>query len=219
MNKPDYEALLMLSGGKDSCSIAFDLKEKGIPFIALTVDNGFLSDVAKSNIDKLVKTLDIDSVIIRPAPSFFQEVQDMNADMKTTCTECSLRALKVALHFAKNHQIFKIYAGFTKYTSASQGWGTRRVTTHVDTPDYSFDIINPYYGEYDLNKIRKTMADNGLEFDPTKTNCIYIQRLIQRSPENPFIEEMDMLRADGFVPDDEYARIREWLTSKSDPVA
>lgn len=207
-----YEAALMLSGGKDSSSIAFDLAEKGVVFIAVTVDNGFLSDVAKSNIDKLVRILDIDSVMIRPAPSHFQATIDKGGDMVATCSECSLKCLEVVMKFAHTHGIKQIYAGFTRYTAASQGWGLKKVHNEVG----EFEIINPYYGEYDLNVIRKRMADNGLVFDPTKTNCIHIQRLIQKSADNPFIRELDALRDDGFIPDEEYKRTMEWLTSKSD---
>jgi tRNA(Ile)-lysidine synthase TilS/MesJ len=204
-----YDSILMLSGGKDSCSLAFDLHEKGVKFLALTVNNGFMSDVAWSNIDKLVNILNIDSIVIRPAPTHYQEVIDKDEDMVHTCEACSFKTLVVAMQVAKLHGIKRIYAGFTKYTAIAQGWRGREIENAGE-----FEVVNPYYSEYDLNKIRATMESNGLVFDPTLTNCKHIQRLIHKSADNPFTRELDLLKEDGFIKDDEYSRFSEWLKSK-----
>jgi hypothetical protein len=202
----------MLSGGKDSCSLAFELHKRGELFLALTVDNGFLSDVAKSNIIKLTEILDIDSIMVRPAPSHFRATIEKNGDMVSTCGECSLKCTTIGMQVARMHGIKRIYAGFTKYTAQAQGWDS------VETKMLGeFEFVNPYYSDYDLNEIRKTMESNGLVFDPTKTNCIHIQRLIHKSADNPFIRELDLLKQDGFLSDDEYKRYGEWVTAPIKP--
>jgi hypothetical protein len=168
-----------------------------------------MSDVAWSNIDKLVNILNIDSIVIRPAPTHYQEVIDKDEDMVHTCEACSFKTLVVAMQVAKLHGIKRIYAGFTKYTAIAQGWRGREIENAGE-----FEVVNPYYSEYDLNKIRATMESNGLVFDPTLTNCKHIQRLIHKSADNPFTRELDLLKEDGFIKDDEYSRFSEWLKSK-----
>jgi len=56
-----YDCLVGLSGGKDSSYVAMQLKKKhGLNVLAFTFDNGFLTDYAKENIEKVTRSLGID---------------------------------------------------------------------------------------------------------------------------------------------------------------
>ncbi|MDN3204392.1 amino acid adenylation domain-containing protein [Algoriphagus sediminis] len=57
-----YDCLMLLSGGKDSSYALAKLVELDLKVLAFTLDNGFISDNAKANIDHLTKQLRVDHV-------------------------------------------------------------------------------------------------------------------------------------------------------------
>jgi hypothetical protein len=62
-----YDALVPLSGGKDSTYVLYLAKKKyGLNILAYTFDNGFLSDIALENIETTVKNLDVEHLFYRP---------------------------------------------------------------------------------------------------------------------------------------------------------
>ena len=59
--KHSYDAAVGISGGKDSVFVLHELKNKyRLKIKAFTMNNGFLSDEARINIDKIVKELDVE---------------------------------------------------------------------------------------------------------------------------------------------------------------
>ncbi|BFP39390.1 hypothetical protein FGF1_02350 [Flavobacteriaceae bacterium GF1] len=58
----EYDCLSLLSGGKDSTYILAQLKRMGLKVLAFTLDNGYISDQAKDNIDNIVSKMGIDHV-------------------------------------------------------------------------------------------------------------------------------------------------------------
>jgi hypothetical protein len=68
-----YDALVMLSGGKDSALLLHELKHRypGLRLLALTIDNSFMSPVVGENTSRSVGTLDLAHVTLRPAKSFY----------------------------------------------------------------------------------------------------------------------------------------------------
>lgn len=58
----EYDCLLGLSGGVDSSYLAIKLKEWGLRPLILHVDNGWNTEIAVSNIEKLVKQLNMDLI-------------------------------------------------------------------------------------------------------------------------------------------------------------
>ena len=71
-----YDALVMFSGGKDSCYLVQRLKNEhpGLRLLTCTVDNSFMSPVAKHNIDEVLPRLDVDHVFIRPHRAFYVQL-------------------------------------------------------------------------------------------------------------------------------------------------
>ena len=57
---PNYDCISLLSGGKDSTYILAPLIQMGLKVLAFTLDNGYISDQAKGNIDRIVKKLNVD---------------------------------------------------------------------------------------------------------------------------------------------------------------
>jgi hypothetical protein len=71
----NYQALLMLSGGKDSAYLAYLLRERypNLKLLALMVDNGFASEVALLNARQCAEVLGLDLLVARPRPSVFRD--------------------------------------------------------------------------------------------------------------------------------------------------
>jgi len=56
----DYDCIVLTSGGKDSIYALARLADMGPRILALTLDNGYLSEGAKDNISRVTKTLSVD---------------------------------------------------------------------------------------------------------------------------------------------------------------
>ncbi|MGI9553188.1 MAG: amino acid adenylation domain-containing protein, partial [Aurantibacter sp.] len=57
-----YDCISLLSGGKDSTYILARLIDMGLRVLAFTLDNGYISEQAKENIDQMVKKLGVDHI-------------------------------------------------------------------------------------------------------------------------------------------------------------
>lgn len=57
-----YDCLSLLSGGKDSTYVLARLINMGLKVLAFTLDNGYISEQAKTNIDQIVQKLGVDHV-------------------------------------------------------------------------------------------------------------------------------------------------------------
>ena len=55
-----YDAVVLLSGGKDSTYAISRLVDSGLKVYAFSLDNGFISDQAKANISAVCSFLNID---------------------------------------------------------------------------------------------------------------------------------------------------------------
>ena len=66
-----YDAIVALSGGKDSChTLDYLVEEFGLRCLAITVDNGFLSKRSIMNSQLICDKLAVDFIIWRPKPNF-----------------------------------------------------------------------------------------------------------------------------------------------------
>jgi tRNA(Ile)-lysidine synthase TilS/MesJ len=69
--KGEFDVLVAYSGGKDSSYILWLLSQHyGQRCLAITIDNGFISERAFENGRRVTETLGIDYHIVRPSPSF-----------------------------------------------------------------------------------------------------------------------------------------------------
>jgi len=74
-NSSSYDALMAYSGGKDSTYTLSLLKEKyDLKILALTFDNGFLSEQAFKNIRQVVENLGVDHIFFKPDFSLLKKI-------------------------------------------------------------------------------------------------------------------------------------------------
>lgn len=59
----NYDCIMLLSGGKDSTYALGQLIEMGLKVLAFTLDNGYISQQALDNVDRVVKELGVDHIV------------------------------------------------------------------------------------------------------------------------------------------------------------
>ncbi|MCP4705584.1 MAG: hypothetical protein GY865_13370 [candidate division Zixibacteria bacterium] len=89
-NVGEYNCLVGISGGKDSTYVIYRLKSHyDAKILTWTWDNGFLTDYAKENINRVVKEFDVDHIWIKPDSTVTGQAyqQSIIADC-WPCTAC-----------------------------------------------------------------------------------------------------------------------------------
>ena len=130
-----YDCLIGISGGVDSAYLALKMKEKGLRPLLVHVDNGWNSEIAVSNIEKLITQLGFDlyTVVID-----WEEIQDIvKSFMKASVIDidwanemCFVSSLyRVARKFG-------IKTVLTGHQISSEGWMPETVV------HYKLDLIN-----------------------------------------------------------------------------
>lgn len=68
-----HDALVLFSGGKDSAYLIkrIQMEFPGLRLLAYTMDNGFMSPVAKENVERLIPQLGVAHLFVRPPAQFF----------------------------------------------------------------------------------------------------------------------------------------------------
>lgn len=94
----DYDCIVAYSGGKDSSMTLLKLvRDYNLNCLAITIDNGFLSDSAVENCHAFTDALGVDFTIFKPAFSFMKKMYvnsvenkvHSNASMKRASAVCS----------------------------------------------------------------------------------------------------------------------------------
>ena len=130
-----YDCIIGISGGVDSAYLALKMKEKGLRPLLVHVDNGWNSEIAVSNIEKLITQLGFDlyTVVID-----WEEIQDIvKSFMKASVIDidwanemCFVSSLyRVARKFG-------IKSVLTGHQISSEGWMPETVV------HYKLDLIN-----------------------------------------------------------------------------
>lgn len=123
-----YDVLVGLSGGKDSAYIAYALREEyGLKVLAVTMDNGFLTDFARENVRRVVEALGIDHFFYAPEWSMYRACyRAATCTLGLTCIACAQlgyallyklafdRGIPLAVHGRSRVQMFKELAAGSK---------------------------------------------------------------------------------------------------------
>ncbi len=113
-----FDALVPLSGGKDSTYVLWvAVKELGLRCLAYSLDNGYLTDVAKQNIDRACRRLDVEHVYYCLAPETTNEFFALF--MRKTGYFCSvcMRAIEMATALVADiHRVPLVFGGSSSRT-------------------------------------------------------------------------------------------------------
>jgi tRNA(Ile)-lysidine synthase TilS/MesJ len=87
-----YHVIVPWSGGKDSTYVLYVMKKLyGLNVLALNFDNGFKSDAAYQNLDRISRTLGVDLVILRPDWTLMRDLYKHHLKEKgELCSVCNM---------------------------------------------------------------------------------------------------------------------------------
>ncbi|MBT4277572.1 hypothetical protein HOD96_02375 [Candidatus Falkowbacteria bacterium] len=136
--KGEYDCLVMCSGGKDSTSALYYIKERyKLNPLAFTFDHGFETSDALENVNKAVDKLGVDFLFFKS--SF---MKDMFAKILKTrskaviCHLCSMWYMDLTYKIAAKYNVPIIIAGWTKGQSVKQPVMSK-CACKSDSPEYA----------------------------------------------------------------------------------
>jgi hypothetical protein len=112
-NRGTYDALVPVSGGKDSMFVLYLLaKEFGLTVLAYNFDNGFQSERARLNIQRAVKRLGVELFTFKPSErSLMQLYRTFLMRAGEFCTPCNMMIGAIAQRIARQNRIHLIALG------------------------------------------------------------------------------------------------------------
>lgn len=116
----EYDCLVNLSGGKDSCLLLYKLvKERGLNVLAFTTDMN-VPKVAWKNIRRTIELLDVDHLTYKPPSEFYRKLfryllqnQEERGAVRTVCYVCAPLFECYALKVAVEKKIPLVLAGYS----------------------------------------------------------------------------------------------------------
>jgi len=108
-----YDCLSLLSGGKDSTYILAQLVSMGLRVLAFTLDNGYISDQAKSNINRIVEKLGVDHIYGK-TPHMNEIFIDSLNRHQNVCNGCFKTIYTLSTKIALEKEIPYIVTGLSR---------------------------------------------------------------------------------------------------------
>src|SRR5258707_4724848 len=109
----DYDCLVLLSGGKDSTYMLYQLCDLGLKPLVFTLDNGFISDEAKTNIRRVVDSLGLE-VVMGGTPHMNEIFVDSLKRFANVCNGCFKTIYTLATNLASEKGIRYIVTGLSR---------------------------------------------------------------------------------------------------------
>ena len=112
--KPDgADCLMLLSGGKDSTYVLYQLVELGLTPLVFHLDNGFISDGAKANIQRVVDSLGLE-LVVGTTPSMNAIFADSLTTFSNVCNGCFKTIYTLSMNLARERGINHIITGLSR---------------------------------------------------------------------------------------------------------
>ncbi len=109
----EYDCLVLLSGGKDSTYALAQVVAMGMKALAFTLDNGFIADKAKVNIQRVCEELGVDHVFGR-TPAMNQVFVDSLERHSNVCQGCFKVIYTLSMQLALERNIACIVTGLSR---------------------------------------------------------------------------------------------------------
>lgn len=108
-----HDCLLLYSGGKDSSYVLHKLIEAGHRIATFTFDNGFISDTALRNIERVAKRYGIDHTTVS-LPQMNEVFRASLSSRSTTCDGCFRALTAVSTRLARERGIRVVITGLSR---------------------------------------------------------------------------------------------------------
>ena len=135
--KSEYDCIMLLSGGKDSTYALAQLVDMGLTVLAFTLDNGFISESAKDNIERVCTALGVEHRYGHTSSmnDIFLDSLQRHANV---CNGCFKTIYTMALEIAVDNNIDCIVTGLSR----GQFFETRLSEDWFMAPDYRSDAMD-----------------------------------------------------------------------------
>ncbi len=110
---PRYDCIALASGGKDSSYMLHELVGRGLRVLALTLDNGYLSDEALANVDRVCTALGVDSEVLT-TPHMKEIFADSLRRHSNVCHGCFKTIYTLSMQRAREEGIGFIVTGLSR---------------------------------------------------------------------------------------------------------
>lgn len=146
-----YDCIMGISGGLDSSYLLFMGYKWGLRVLAIHIDDGFDTDITKSNLEKLIRGTGFDYKVIRPDPEQYNDLT--LAYMKAGVPNIAVPQDNILLAFLyKTMRKEKI-----KYFLSGGNFALESIlqkgNTHKNLDLINIKAINKKYGTQALNKL------------------------------------------------------------------
>ena len=108
-----YDCLVLLSGGKDSTYMLYQLCGLGLKPLVFTLDNGFISEEAKGNIRRVVESLGVE-LVVGGTPHMNAIFVDSLKRFANVCNGCFKTIYTLATNLAHEKGIRYIVTGLSR---------------------------------------------------------------------------------------------------------
>ncbi len=109
----DYDVIHLISGGKDSTYALYKLVELGARVFAITLDNGFIADVAKANVRRATDALGVDHEFVT-IDGMNEIFKDSLERFSNVCQGCYKAIYTIALAKAEELGVSAIVTGLSR---------------------------------------------------------------------------------------------------------
>jgi len=155
--KKDFDALIPLSGGKDSTYVLYVARKKlGLRCLAYTLDTGYLSDHAKKNIENTCKILGVEHLYYRFDPELMNKL--FGLFIKKTGWFCSVCMRAIAMTTSLMADLYHVPLIITG-TSLSTELPLSREMIQLGTVDHVRNVLK---GESIVSESERLLISNSL---------------------------------------------------------
>jgi tRNA(Ile)-lysidine synthase TilS/MesJ len=142
--KHEYDAILCYSGGKDSTyTLMLAIMKYNLKVLSFTLDNGFISDTAFKNIEKVVRNLGVDHITYKPSYMFMKDLFRISSieniynpksltRVSSNCNSCISLLNITALRYALEKDIPVRAFNKVEYCPAQRGFSAAGLTHNAE---------------------------------------------------------------------------------------
>ena len=132
-----YDVIHLISGGKDSTYALYKLVEMGARVYAITLDNGYIAEVAKANVRRATQALGVDHEFVT-IDGMDEIFRDSLERFSNVCNGCYKAIYTIALAKAEELGVSSIVTGLSR----GQFFETRLVPGMFDSERFDPDAID-----------------------------------------------------------------------------
>ena len=133
----DYDVIHLISGGKDSTYALYKLVDMGARVFAITLDNGYIAEVAKANVRRATEALGVDHEFVT-IDGMDEIFRDSLERFSNVCNGCYKAIYTIALAKAEELGVSAIVTGLSR----GQFFETRLVPGMFDSDRFDPDSID-----------------------------------------------------------------------------